>query len=558
MKRQSIFRHSTALTLAVAAALVICFSAGETAQAGDQGAAIEAAIATITVGELREHAGLLADDTLEGRAAGTRGGIAAAKYIEKRLKEADLEPAGDNGSFIQRFTPGYQNVIGMLRGTDPKLRDEYIVVGAHFDHVGYGNRSNSNGPFGYIHNGADDNASGVTALLEIIDALHRSGWQPRRSIIFAFWDGEEINLLGSRHWVRQPTVPREGVKLAINADMVGRMTNGRLEVAGTRTAEGLRHLFSSSRLPEEMRVDFTWEYKENSDHWPFYVDGIPSLLVHTGLHGDYHRPSDDIEKLNVPGIQQTAAYMLDVICRAADAETLPEFRPASRSESTTMRTQREAPLAALPPRLGLRWLWLPNSELRQSDDENNSESENQSSDEGNSDAPSGGQMRVTEVTAGSAADKAGIKVGDVIVAVDAQPLPVESFLPAAILRAQDSLPLKIVRGEEPAQTIVVALDGQPSSVGFSWRPDSASPGAVFVTRVIPYSPAARAKIGVHDRIYGVEGEPFADQEALLKRVRELIEGGAETITFEVETAGRLRPVEVDLRLPGAQHEDSSL
>src|SRR5690242_7846553 len=90
--------------------------------AGDQGAAIEAAVATITDGEVREHAGLLADDTLEGRAAGSRGGIAAAKYIEKQLKAAGLEPAGDNGTYIQRFSPGYQNVIGLLRGTDPKLR----------------------------------------------------------------------------------------------------------------------------------------------------------------------------------------------------------------------------------------------------------------------------------------------------------------------------------------------------------------------------------------------------------------------------------------------------
>jgi hypothetical protein len=545
--------YRIASTVGVAsAAFVLCLASARLAIAGDQGAAIEAAIATITDGEVREHAGLLADDTLEGRAAGSRGGIAAAKYIEKKLKEAGLEPAGDRGSYIQRFSPGYQNVIGMLRGTDPKLRDEYIVVGAHYDHVGYGNRSNSNGPFGYIHNGADDNASGVAALLEIIDALHRSGWQPRRSIIFAFWDGEEINLLGSRHWVRQPTAPRAGVKLAINADMVGRLTNGRLEVAGTRTAEGLRHLFSSPRLPDDMRLDFTWEYKENSDHWPFYVDDVPSLLIHTGLHGDYHRPSDDYEKLDIAGIRKTAAYMLDVICRAADAESLPEFRPASRSESAYMRTQREAPLAPLPPRLGLRWLWIPTAEGEIAEESEDSDKKS------SADAPRGGQMRVTEVTARSAADEAGIKVGDVITAANGQSLPVEAYLPAAVLRAKESIKLEIVRGEEPVQTIDVALDGQPSSIGFSWRPDSASPGAVFVTRVIPYSPAARAKIGVHDRIYGVEGEPFADQDALLKRVRELIDGGAETITFEVETAGRLRPVEVELRLPGADRDDPSL
>lgn len=523
--------------------------------AGDQGAAIEAAVATITDGEIREHAGLLADDTLEGRAAGSRGGVAAAKYIEKQLKAAGLEPAGDNGTFIQRFSPGYQNVIGVLRGTDPKLRDEYIIVGAHYDHVGYGNRANSNGPFGYIHNGADDNASGVTALLEMIDALHRSGWQPRRSIVFAFWDGEEINLLGSRHWVRQPTVPRAGVKLAINADMVGRLTNDRLEVAGTRTAEGLRRLFSSARLPDKMRLDFTWEYKENSDHWPFYVDEVPSLLIHTGLHGDYHRPSDDFEKLNIAGIRQTAAYMLDVVCRLADEEKLPEFRPASRSESAYMRSQREVPLAPLPPRLGLRWLWLPADNAAEGAIAGDEQLKERSDA---TDAASNNRMRVTEVTRGSAAEQAGLKVGDVIVAVDGAPLPVEEYLPAAVLRAKEAIKLDVLRGEEPAQTIDVPLAGAPSSLGLSWRPDSGTPGAVFVTRVIPYSPAARAKIAVHDRIYGIEGEPFADQEALLKRVLELLDSGAESMTFEVETAGRIRPVEVDLRLPGVDREDPSL
>jgi hypothetical protein len=509
------------------------------ATAGDRSATVEAAIATITDGEIHEHAALLADDTLEGRAAGSRGGIAAAKYLEKLLKAAGLEPGGDNGTYIQRFSPGYQNVIGIVRGTDPKLRDEFIIIGAHYDHVGYGNTKNSNGPIGFIHNGADDNASGVAALLEIIDALHRSGWQPRRSIVFAFWDGEEINLLGSRHWMRQPTVPREGVKLAVNADMVGRLTNGRLEIAGTRTADGLRRLFSSDKLPEDLRLDFTWEYKENSDHWPFYVDGIPSLLIHTGLHGDYHRPSDDIEKLNIGGINKTAAYLLDVICRLADEETLPEFRAASRAEVSSMRSQRESPLAPSPPRLGLRWAWLPGESAE-------------------SPESAAGKMRVTDVTPGSAAAAAGIQVGDMLTAVDGTPLPVEDYLPAAVLRAKKAIALEVERGEEPSQTIDVELAGEPTSLGLSWRPDTALTGAVMVTRVVPYSPASRAKIAIHDRIYRVEGEPFTDHEALLKRVRELLDGGAESITLEVETAGRIRPVEIDLRLPAAEPVDSSL
>lgn len=511
------------------------------ARGSDRSAALEAAVASITDAELQEHAGLLADDTLEGRAAGSRGGLAAARYLEKKMKEAGLKPAGDNGSFIQRFGSSYLNIVGVLPGSDPALSGEYIVIGAHFDHVGYGNRGNSNGPIGYIHNGADDNASGVAVLLEVIDAFHRTGWQPRRSIVFAFWDGEEINLLGSRHWVRQPTVPREKVRLAINADMVGRLTNGRLEIAGARTAEGLRRLLSSSQLPDNLKLDFTWEYKENSDHWPFYEAGIPSLLIHTGLHGDYHRPSDDIEKLNIAGMRLTSAFLVDTLFRLADAEALPSFRSACRSETVYTRTQREKPLAPAAPRLGLKWKWTPAVDLETSS------------------ADRLGSLRVVEVVSGKAAERVGIKVGDVIAAIDGELLAVEERLPGAVLRAATNISLEVVRaGQDEPLAIDVKLDGEPTQLGLSWRPDSGNPGAVFITRVVPYSPASRAGMAVHDRIYAVDGEPFADHDALLTRVRQLLDEGAESLTFEVETAGRIRPIAVDIRLPTAAEGDSSL
>jgi S1-C subfamily serine protease len=230
--------------------------------------------------------------------------------------------------------------------------------------------------------------------------------------------------------------------------------------------------------------------------------------------------------------------MLDVICRLADEETLPEFRSASRAELASMRSQREAPLAPGPPRLGLRWAWLPEESTEQKS--------------------GSGKMRVTDVTPGSAADVAGIRVGDVLTAIDGAPLPVEEYLPAAVLRAKETIVLEVERGEEPPQTIKVKLAGEPTALGLSWRPDSALTGAVTVTRVVPYSPASRAEIAVHDRIYRVEGEPFTDHDALLQRVRELLDGGAESMTLEVETAGRIRPVEVDLRLPAAEPVDSSL
>jgi hypothetical protein len=495
-------------------------------------AALNAAAATITNDELHNHAAFLADDALEGRAAGTRGGKAAAHYIETQLKAARLQPMGARGSYLQSFSPNYQNLIGVVAGTDAKLRDEYILVGAHYDHVGYGSQQNSNGPVGYIHNGADDNASGVSTTLEVIDALSRSHWQPRRSIIFAFWDGEEINLNGSRYWVRQPTVPLAKVRVAVNTDMVGRMRNGRLEVSGTRTALGLRRLFSSSHMPAEMWLDFPWDYEENSDHWPFFEAGVPSILLHTGLHDDYHRPSDDIEKLNINGMRSASAYLLEVVCRLADEEQLPAFRTASRSEHTYMRAAREAPLPALPPRLGVRWNWQT--------------------------VDGKGAVVVSAVSRGSAAERAGIRAGDRIEAVDGNEVKNDALLPAAVLRAATEVTLSIAREKEEPKDIHVPLGGQPVKLGLSWRADPAAPGAVFITRVVPYSPAARAGFRLLDRVYTVQGEPFADQDALLKRVNALIEHEEAPIHFQVESAGRLHDVDVSLKLPTGTPGDASI
>jgi hypothetical protein len=498
----------------------------------DRAALLDAAVATITPEELGEHVGLLADDTLEGREAGKRGGKSAARYLENQLKAAGVQPGGDNGGFLQRFNPSYQNVLAIVPGVDPELQDEYVLVGAHYDHVGYGTWRNSNGPTGYIHNGADDNASGVSALLELVDALARTHWQPRRSIIIAFWDGEEINLLGSRHWVKQPTVSLEAVKLAINIDMVGRLREGRLEVGGSRTAAGLRRLLSSGRLPEQMWLDFSWEYKENSDHWPLYQAGVPSLILHTGLHDDYHTPRDDIEKLNMPGIRLASTYLLETVCRVADADSLPTFRAASRGENPAVQRVREAPLPPAAPRLGLTWSWQPE----------------------NADGPA---LAIESITSGSAADGAGLRAGDRIVAIDGAPVMQEFQLAAVALRAEREVTLEIVR-DGAAQQVTVQLGGTPTHLGLSWREDDAEPGAVFVTRVVPHSPAARAGFKMHDRIYALDGEAFADGDALLAEVRDRLDREAAELQFEAERAGRIRTIAVDMRLPAEDDGDASL
>ncbi|MCA9125393.1 MAG: M20/M25/M40 family metallo-hydrolase, partial [Planctomycetales bacterium] len=182
----------------------------------------------------------------------------------------------------------YRNLLGLIPGGD--LQDEYVLIGAHYDHVGYGTPRNSNGPIGLIHNGADDNASGTAAVLEVIEAMANAQIQPRRSIIVALWDGEEKGLLGSEHWAEQPTIPLDQLKCVINMDMIGRLHSQQLEVSGTRSMAGLRRLVAEANYPGDLTLRFPWKVEENSDHHSFFRRSIPFLMFHTGLHDDYHRP----------------------------------------------------------------------------------------------------------------------------------------------------------------------------------------------------------------------------------------------------------------------------
>src|SRR5262249_53711878 len=145
---------------------------------------------------------------------------------------------GTNGDFVQSFNDDCRNILAVQPGDDPQLSSEVIVVGAHYDHVGYGSSRNSFGPIGRIHNGADDNASGTSVLLETIEAFSKTKLVTRRTILFAFWDAEERGMVGSHYWLSHPTVRLDRVKLNITLDMVGRLRNERLYVLGTRSGYG--------------------------------------------------------------------------------------------------------------------------------------------------------------------------------------------------------------------------------------------------------------------------------------------------------------------------------
>jgi hypothetical protein len=351
------------------------------------------AAAGLTADAAARHVRALADDAFEGREAGKPGGRAAAAYIVQQIERLGFEPAGDEGGYYQPFGAGMRNILALLPGRDPALAGEVVIVGAHYDHVGYGNARNSYGPFGRVHNGADDNASGVAGLIEIMASLERLEERPRRSILVAFWDGEEKGLLGSRHFVRHRPPRLAGCEpvFCLNLDMIGRLRDRRVIVYGGRTSPGLRSLLvatNNAAGAAGLELAFDWDIVEDSDHYSFIAARVPTVMLHTGLHDQYHRPSDTVGTLNWDGIPQVSRLTLALTLAMADAETKPSFRDESRAESNATKRRLEE---ALPPQGPSRGRWGIVS--RQDSCEPRS-------------------PIVISVAAGSPAERAGIRAGD--------------------------------------------------------------------------------------------------------------------------------------------------
>lgn len=267
--------------------------------------------------------GILAHDSMEGRLVGTAGSARARAFIDRSFRERGLSASGQATSYEQPFTFTRRdstitglNVVGMVRGGARPGR--YIVISAHYDHLGVRN--------GEIFNGADDNASGTAALLAVADYFSRN--QPRHSIIFAAFDAEEGGLRGARAFVESPPVPRDSIILNINMDMVGRNDAGELYVAGTSHYPQL--------LPYVQRVAATAEvtlipghdrpgarptddWTNASDHAAFHQAGIPFLYFGVEDHEDYHRSTDEVERIQ-PGFYARAVRTVLSAVRMLDAE----------------------------------------------------------------------------------------------------------------------------------------------------------------------------------------------------------------------------------------------
>ena len=227
---------------------------------------------------------------------------------------------------LQRVISRAQNVVGILDGSDERLKNEAIIVGAHFDHLGYGGEgSGSLSPSLHaIHNGADDNASGTAAMLELAQAFTSRPFSMKRSLVFIAFSGEELGLLGSAYYVKNPAVSLNQTSAMVNLDMVGRMRDSSLTVEGLGTSPVWRPILER----EDSSFHFKLKLGEGgfgpSDHSSFYGKNIPNLFFFTGTHEDYHKPSDDWEKINYAGMETVTRFVYNVV-HALDNESRPQF-----------------------------------------------------------------------------------------------------------------------------------------------------------------------------------------------------------------------------------------
>jgi hypothetical protein len=361
------------------------------------------------------------DKLLAGTAIGNLA--AAEKKIDESLQPQSIPLEGwkvrGNFEFVrtQVETP---NVIGVLEGEGP-LADETIIIGAHYDHIGMGGPNSRNPNLNAIHNGADDNASGTAALLELARRFAERGEKPKRKLVFIAFSGEERGLLGSAHYVkRDPVVPLDKTVMMVNFDMVGRLRQERLIVYGTKTAEGLEEIIT--KLDEKydaLRISQVPLGVPASDHITFYRQDIPSLHLFTGTHPEYHMPTDDVETLNYPGMEAVVSFAENLIDDFIAMPERPKFTKVEEKDphaGMQLSTKGDVPYLGTSPDYG--------------------------------DEVDG--VLLNGVREGSPADKGGLKSGDIIIELDGQAIKnVRQY--TTVLYAHkpgDQVKIVVLRGDE--------------------------------------------------------------------------------------------------------------
>lgn len=276
------------------------------------------------------------------------------------------------------------NVIGIIPGSDPLLKKEYVVIGAHFDHLGLGGPGSGSlvQDTVAVHNGADDNASGTAGVLEIGEQLAARKEELKRSVLLMGFNAEEKGLLGSKYFVEHPTVPIKNVVAMINMDMIGRMKDSSLTVGGVGTSPDLKTILTELNRNYNLKLNFSEEGYGPSDHASFYTQDIPVVFFFTGVHEDYHKPSDDPDKINFEGEVTVANLVTDVALYLSQAEEKLAFTEAGPKEAQSERRRFKVTFGIIPAY-----------------------------------ASSAVGLEIDGVKSDGPADKAGMRKGDIIIAI---------------------------------------------------------------------------------------------------------------------------------------------
>jgi len=281
-----------------------------------------------TAEQMKEHVYILASDSLLGRGFGTPQGRKAAHYIAGEFEKAGIEPL--DGEYLHPFMhrqgilniPG-NNVIGIVRGSDPELKDEYIVLGGHYDHLGWKIVDGDTA----IYNGADDNATGTSSIIEIGRNLLERKSELGRSVILVAFDGEESGLIGSTHFLSDSMVLPHQVKLMFSLDMLGMLEahNG-LDMIGVSLLEDSDYLVGELAEKYDLNITKTGKkIEQRTDTAPFGKMGIPAVAPNTGTESPYHKPEDTAEKLDYEGMAKVANYMSEATLYLSSREKLSDM-----------------------------------------------------------------------------------------------------------------------------------------------------------------------------------------------------------------------------------------
>jgi hypothetical protein len=372
---------------------------------------------------IQKHIKTLSDDALQGRGTGTEGEKKAAAYIQNEFKKLKLVPKGDNNTYLQAFTfkggahqEGAEGTANNIVAYLDNGAANTIIIGAHYDHLGLGEQSGSleANSQGKIHNGADDNASGVAGVIELATYFSKNKVKEKNNFLFLCFSGEEMGLFGSKYLADHSPIDLASVNYMINMDMIGRLDpqTKTVLVHGSGTSpvwETLVKKFETDNL--KIKTDSSGTGP--SDHTSFYLKDIPVLHFFTGSHNDYHKPSDDWDKINYKGEAEVLKLIAKII-ESPDTQDKLAFLK-TKTKQTGTRSAFKVTMGVMP-----------------------------------SYSSSAAGLQVDGVTEGKPAQQAGIKAGDLIIQLgDYEIKDIYGYMDAlGKFEKGQTIQAKVKRGEE--------------------------------------------------------------------------------------------------------------